>query len=212
MAVTVRRMGVQTALLVTNAVLVLVTAVYVVLTWRLARASDRAARAAAESAQAAAQSVRMQRAALEVQASQRHAWFKTGGGGNSYEHWQFAIRPLLGAYWLREVELLDFQLTSEVDGEQGQTITFNKDMAPIDGALPARVDEVEGVMFEINLADAALAAFGHDRWRIGSWRCMVTFSLAEADHSQRRLIVYSDPGMDPRVHWLRQARELGFWA
>lgn len=203
-------MSVQNASLVTNIVLALITGVYVVLTAKLARSSERAAESAAAAAKAAAESARMQRAAIEVQASQRHAWFKTGGGGNSYEQWRFAIRPLLGAYWLRKVELLDFQLSSEVDGEQSQTVAFNKDMTPIEGVLPARVDEVEGVMFEINLVDAAREAFGHDNWRIVSWRCLVTFSLAEADSSERRLIVYLDPSMDPRVHWLRQARELGF--
>jgi hypothetical protein len=37
-------------------------------------------------------------------------------------------------------------------------------MAPLKGSLPVRVDEVEGVQFEVNLAEPARAAFGHDKW------------------------------------------------
>ena len=193
----------ETALLVTNSLLVGITAVYVVLTGRLARE-------AAKSAEAAAESARAQQAALEAQASRQHPWFKTGGGGNDPERWQFAVRPLLGAYWLREVRLMDLRLASEVEGEDGRRITFDGDVRPRGGALPARVDEVEGVMFEVNLAEAARTAFGHDKWRVEHWRCMVTVSLAEDDRSQRRFIVYSNPAHDPVVRWLRQARELGF--
>lgn len=211
-AATVKSMSVQTASLVTNIVLAAVTAVYVVLTWRLSRSSDKAAESAAQSAAAAAESARMQQAALEVQASQRHAWFKTGGGGSSYEHWQFDVIPLVGAYWVHSVELLDFRLRSEFDGEAVQTIEFHKDMIPIRGSLPARVDEVDGLRFEINLVEPGCAAFGHDEWLIESWRCLVTFSLAESDQSRRRLVVYLDPSMDPRIHWIQQARELGFEA
>ncbi len=196
-------MSVQTALLVTNGLLVLVTAVYVILTGRLARE-------AANSAKAAADSVRVQQAALEAQASQRHAWFKTAGGGNDWKRFELVIIPLVGAYWVHKVELLDFRLASDVDGEQGQTIDFNEEMLPRNGVLPRRVDEAEGVWFEVNLADPARAAFGHDKWHIQSWRCMVTFSLAESDQSRRRLIVHLDPSADPRVRWLREARELGF--
>lgn len=196
----------------TNIVLALITAIYVILTGKLARSSDRAAESAAAAAEAAAESARMQKAALEVQASQRHAWFKTGGGGSSYKHWQFVIRPLVGAYWLRRVEVLDFSFKSEIDGEHGQTVAFNQVVSPVTGALPARVDEVEGVTFEIDLVERARNAFGHDRWRIESWRCLVTFSLAEEDSYERRLVVHLDPSMDPRIQWLRQARELGFEA
>lgn len=202
-------MDTQTASLWTNIALAAITMAYALLTWRLAKSSASAARSATESAAAAADSARLQQAALEAQAAQRHAWFKTAGGGD-FRAWEIGVIPLLGTYWVHEVELIDFHLASEIDGESSQTITIGQVMTPIAGTLPARVDEVEGVRFTFDLEGPANAAFGHSHWRIMNWRCLVTFSLAESDQSRRRLVVHLDPKMDPRVHWLRQARELGF--
>lgn len=193
----------EAALLATNGLLVVVTAVYVVLTGRLARE-------AAKSAKAAAESVRVQQAALEAQASQRHAWFKTAGGGRSRDQWEIIVIPLVGAYWVHNAELLDFEVKPEGDGEQLRTIVINKEMVPRGAPLPRRVDEVDGVWFDVDLAGPARAALGRDEWDLVGWRCLVTFSLAESDQSRRRLIVHLDPKKDPRARWLREAREAGF--
>lgn len=102
-----------------NAVLVVITGVYAVLTRQLSKSSAAAARSAAESARSAADSARMQRAAIEAEVNRRHAWFKTAGGGRSYEDWDLIVIPLVGAYVLRKVVLRDFEFTSSKPGEDG---------------------------------------------------------------------------------------------
>lgn len=192
-----------------NILLVIVTAAYAALTFWLARSSSKSAASAVAAADAAAASVRMQQAALEARLSQHHAWFKTGGGGRTPERWEIDVRPLLGSYWVHEVRLLDVHFVSDVDGEHGKAIDFDRDLAPIVGSLPANVDETTGLRFEVDLAEKANEAFGHNDWRILSWRCLVFFSMAESALGCRRLVVYSDPNADPRAYWLNRARENG---
>lgn len=170
--------------------LVVVTAGYAVLTWRLARSSDRAVLAAQVAAESAADSVRLQRAALEFQISQQRAAFKTGGGGRSWEEFRFVIRPLFGSYFVHQVELHVVDLSATDESGLGRTLRPGV-VTPIDGTLPALVDEIGGVMFQINLAELALREFGHDRWRLDRWSCIVTYSLSELDGSVRRVLVES---------------------
>ncbi|GAA3810731.1 hypothetical protein [Cellulomonas soli] len=195
-----------------NVVLVVVTIIYVVLTRKLAQSSTAAAESAAESARAAAESVRAQRAAIEAEVNRRHAWFKTGGGG-AYEAWQFGIRPLIGAYELRKVVLLDFHFMPTVADASGASssvsVNVNRTMTPLGQPFPVHVDEVEGARFEVDVAALAREVFADDQWEILHWSCEVTFSLSEFSDSERRVIVFSDPKMDPRLHWLREAGELG---
>jgi len=212
-ATTVAGISQDWVLVALNALLVAITAVYAVLTWRLAKSSAAAADSAAEAARAAADSARSQRAAIEAEVNRRHAWFKTGGGGASYERWEIGIRPLVGAYVLRKVALLDFhfmpQVPNEAGVQAGVRVDVNRIMEPKGQALPMRVDEVEGAMFELDVAALAREAIPDDQWTILHWSCEVTFSLSEFAESERRVIVYSDPKMDPPLHWLREAGELG---
>lgn len=206
-------MNSTTVSLAANVALVVVTGVYVVLTWRLARSSREAASSAAESATAAAESARAQRAAIETEAYQRHAWFKTGGGGASYDRWEIGVRPLVGAYLLRKVVLRDFQFMPEEPHENGVqsgvSVDVHQELVPKEGTLPRLVDEVEGVMFVVDVAGLAREAMPGRKWRIDNWSCEVTYSLSEFSDAQRRVIVYRDHKMDPRLHWLREAGELG---
>lgn len=196
-----------------NAVLVVVTAVYVVLTWRLAQSASAAAKSAAEAARAAADSARSQRAALDADVYRRHAWFKTGGGGATYEKWEFAITPLVGAYVLRKVVLLDFHFmpkTPDAAGVRvGVQVRPNRIMEPKGRSFPMLVDELQGAMFELDVAALAREVIPHDEWEILQWSCEVTYSLSESADSERRVIVYSNSQMDPRLHRLREAAELG---
>lgn len=198
-----------------NIVLVAVTTVYVVLTGRLARFSREAAEAAAQSAEAAADSARAQRAAIEAEAYRHHAWFKTGGGGASYEEWELGVSPLVGAYIIRKVVLRDFHFMPETPDEngirQGVQIEVNEELTPKKGfELPRLVDEVTGARFVVDVAALARQAVPDDGWSIINWSCEVTYALSEFADAERRVIVYLDHKMDPRLHWLREAGELGF--
>lgn len=200
--------------IVLNGLLVLVTTVYVVLTFRLASSSARAAVSAAESAAAAADSARSQRAAIEAEAYRRHAWFKTGGGGASYEQWMIGVSPLVGAYVLRKVVLRDISFMPDAPdasgARQAMQVEVNQELTPEPGyQLPRLVDEVEGGRFVVDVAALARQVMLDDDWSIVNWSCEVTYSLSESTETSRRLIVYLDPKMDPRLHWLKQAGELG---
>lgn len=200
--------------IILNAILVVVTTAYVVLTWRLASSSAAAAASAAESAAAAADSARSQRAAIEADAFRRHAWFKTGGGGDSYEQWMIGVSPLVGAYVLRKVILRNVSFMPDLPDENGVQsavqAVVNRELTPEPGyELPRRVDEVDGARFVVNVAALAREVMPDDKWRIVNWSCEVTYSLSEFSDTERRLIVYQDPKMDPRLHWLKQAGELG---
>lgn len=192
--------------IVVNLILVLVTAVYVVLTRSMAKSSQAAAESAAASARAAL-------ASIEAEANRRQAWFKTGGGGVSPEHWQIGIRPLVGAYVLRKVVLLDFHFMPTVDDEPGlrssRQVDVKVELEPKDQTFPIHVDEITGALFEVDVAELAAQVFADEHWTIQHWSCEVTYSLSESSESIRRVIVYSNPDMDSRFHWLRQERDLG---
>jgi hypothetical protein len=195
-----------------NAVLVVVTAVYVVLTWRLARSSSAAAESAAEAARAAADSARSQRAALDVETNRSQASFKMGGGGASYEKWEFAIIPLDGAYVLRKVVLQDIHFmpkTPNAEGVQmGVQVRPDRAMEPKGRPFPRLVDEFQGAMFELDVAALAREVIPHDDWEVLYWSCEVTYSLSASADGERRVIVYSNSQMDPRLHRLRAASAL----
>lgn len=189
-----------------NALLVIVTAVYAGLTWRLAKSSKEAALASADSA-------RTQRAAVEAEANRRHAWFKTAGGGPSSHEYEIVIRPLLGAYFLRKVVLQELTL-EPLSAEEGETdrssqLEVNHQLFPKDGEGTLFVDEAEGAWFTVDFVALIGDACPENQWRVKGWSCMVTFSLSEFSESNRRVAVYSDPADDPRIRWLREARELG---
>jgi hypothetical protein len=197
-----------------TAALVGVTAWYALLTHRLARSSAAAAESAAESARAAADSARSQRAAIEADLSQRHAWFKTAGGGASFQDWSMWVRPLVGAYVLRRVVLLEFEFMPDTPGEDGSRssrhVEVRENLTPVNGDLPMPVDEIGGAEFKVDVAALARRAIPDDTWTILDWSCEVTYSISSFTEIERRTIVHLDPERDPRSHWIREARERGF--
>jgi hypothetical protein len=189
-----------------NIVLVVVTAVYVALTRSMAKSSQAAAESAAVSARATLASV-------EADANQRQAWFKTGGGGGSDEHWEITVRPLVGAYELRKVVLLDVSFMPTVDDVPGmrssRRVDVNVELEPMGQSFPIPVDEIAGATFEVDIAALARRVFDDDRWQLLHWSCEVTYSLSKSSDIVRRVVVFSNAEMDPRFYWLRQERDLG---
>ena len=151
---------------------------------------------------------------IEAEAYRRQAWFKTSGGGGSYEQWMIGVSPLVGAYVLRKVILRDFSFMPDVPdatgGRQGVQVEVNRKLTPEPGyELPRLVDEVEGGRFVVDVAALAREVMPDDKWSVLNWSCEVTYSLSEFTETSRRVIVYLDSKMDPRLHWLKQAGELG---
>ncbi|HON76190.1 MAG TPA: hypothetical protein PKZ38_01495 [Dermatophilaceae bacterium] len=86
---------------------------------------------------------------------------------------------------------------SKTEGQPTRRISFGKRVEPIDRTLPARADQLPGLLFAVDLATAADEAFGEGVWTLESWELVVRYSLSEFSPSTWQVRVYS--GMnDPR--------------
>lgn len=86
---------------------------------------------------------------------------------------------------------------SKTEGQPTRRISFGKRVEPIDRTLPARADQLPGLLFAVDLATAADEAFGEGGWTLESWELVIRYSLSEFRASTWQVRVYS--GMnDPR--------------